>query len=102
MTNIKYVPQLFCNLISLTSVLNKGNKLTGNKNSISIQKLNWKYWFDQHIESGDGELVGAEIETLQTDITAICRGCMHTVLGHPSAETINMTAKKITSKYNAA
>ena len=64
LTNVKNVPQLFCNLISLTSVLNKGYKLTGNEKGISIQKLNRKYLFDQHIKSGDGELVGVEIETM--------------------------------------
>ena len=93
LTNVKYVPQLFCNLMSLTSVLTKGFKLTGNKIGISIQKLNRKYLFDQHIKSGDGELAGIQIDTLQPDITTICRRCMHAVLGHPSTETTNMTAK---------
>ena len=79
LTNVKYVPQ--------------GYKLTGNKKGISIQKLNRKYLFDQHIKSRDGELVGVEIETLQTDTTTICRGCTHIVLEHPSSETTNMTAK---------
>ena len=81
--------------MSLTSVLSRGCKLTGNEKGISIQKLNGKYLFDQHIKSGDGELVGGEIVTTQTDVTAICRGCTHAVLGHPSVETTNMTAKKI-------
>ena len=49
--------------------------------------------FDQHIKSGDGELAGIQIDTLQPDITTICRRCMHAVLGHPSTETTNMTAK---------
>ena len=64
LTNVKNVPQLFCNLISLTSVLNKGYKMTGNEKGISIQKFNRKYSFDQLIKSGDGELVGVEIETM--------------------------------------
>ena len=65
----------------------------GNKKGISIQKLNRKYLFDQHIKGRDGELVGVEIETMQTDVTAICRGYMHAVLGYPSAESTNMTLK---------
>ena len=93
LTNVKYVPHFFCNLISLTSVLSEGYKLTGNEKGISIQKFNKKYLFDQHIKSRDGELVGVEIETLQTDTTTICRGCTHIVLEHPSSETTNMTAK---------
>ena len=67
----------------------------GNEKGISIQKFNRKYMFDQHIKSGDGELVGVEIVTTQTDVTAICRGCSHAVLGHPTTETTNMTAKKL-------
>ena len=42
---------------------------------------------------GDGSLAGVEIQTLQTDVTAICRGCTHAVLEHSSAETTNMTVK---------
>ena len=66
---------------------------------MSIQKLNRKYSFDQHIKSKDGELVGVEIETSQPDIMAICRGYTHAVLGHPSAETRNMTTKKLNLNY---
>ena len=51
--------------------------------------------FDQHIKSGDRELVGVKIVTTLTDVTAICRGCTHAILGHQSAETTNMTAKKL-------
>ena len=51
--------------------------------------------FNQSIKSGDGELVGIKIETQQVDIMAVCRGCTHAVLGHPSTETTNMTAKKL-------
>ena len=91
--NVKYIPQLFCKLISLTSILRKEYKLMGNKNGIANQKFNKKYLFDQRIKSRDGELVGIEIETQQVDMTAVCRGCMHAVFGHSSAETTNMTAK---------
>ena len=79
--------------MSLTSVLSRGCKLTGNEKGILIQKLNRKYSFDQHMNIGDGSLAGVEIQTLQTDVTAICRGYMHAVLGYPSAESTNMTLK---------
>ena len=50
--------QRFCNLISLTSVLNKGFKLNRNEKEMTIKKANIEYMFDQGIKSGDRELVG--------------------------------------------
>ena len=52
------MPQLFCNLISLTSVLNKGFKLDGNQSKISIRKSNMEYMFNQRIKSRDREVAG--------------------------------------------
>ena len=58
LTNVKYVPQLLCNLISLASVLNKGFKLNGNEKGFTIKEANKGHMFDQPIKSGDGELAG--------------------------------------------
>ena len=54
LNNVKYVPQLFCDLISLTSVLDKGFKLNRNEKGMAIKKANMKYMFDQGIKSGEG------------------------------------------------
>ena len=56
MINIKYVPQLFCNLISLTSILSKGFTLDGNEKGMAIKKANMEFMFDKCIKSGDREL----------------------------------------------
>ena len=61
LTNVKYVPQLFCNLISLTSVLTKGFKLNGNEKGMTKKKANMEYMFDQRIKNGDRELAGIRI-----------------------------------------
>ena len=37
LTNMKYVPQLFCNLICLMSILNKGFKLNGYEKGMTIK-----------------------------------------------------------------
>ena len=55
--NVKYVPCLFCKLISLTSTMSRGFKMTGNGDGITIQKANMSYRFDQQIKSGDRELL---------------------------------------------
>ena len=52
--NVKYVPRLFCKLISLTT--------NENGDGITIEKASTSYTFDQQIKSGDGEFVGLEIK----------------------------------------
>ena len=93
LTNVKYIPQLFCNLISLTSVLNKGFKSNGNENGMIIRKENTEYMFDQRIKSGDGELAGIRIDIWDVETAGVCRGCTHAILGHPCKYITNLTAK---------
>ena len=57
LSDVKYVPRLFCKLISLTTTMNKGFKMTGNGDGITIQKASTSYRFNQQIKSGDGESV---------------------------------------------
>ena len=49
--NVKYAPRLFCKLISLTTTMNRGFKMTGNGNGITIEKESTSYMFDQQIKS---------------------------------------------------
>ena len=93
LTNVKYVPQLFCNLINLTSVLNKGFKLNGKQDGMAIRKVNTECMFDQRINNGDGELVGIQIEVWDAEMAGICRRYTHAILGHPYTHVTNMTAK---------
>ena len=53
--NIKYVPSLFCKLISLTTTMNIRFKMTGDGNGITIQDASTSYRFDQRIKSGEVE-----------------------------------------------
>ena len=70
----------------------------GNEKGISIQKLYRKYLFDQHIKSGDGELVGVEIETTQTDITPICMEMYACSVGTSKCRNYEYDCKKMKSK----
>ena len=88
LTNVKYVPQLFYNLISLTSVLNKGFML-----GMTIKEANTEYMFDQRIKSWDRGLAGIWIERWNTETAGVCKGCTHAILGHPSRYITNLTAK---------
>ena len=45
--NIKYVTRLFCKFISLTTMMNRGFKMTGDGDGITIQKAAMTYRFDQ-------------------------------------------------------
>ena len=92
LTNVKYVPQLFCNLISLISVLNKGFNLNGNENGMTIRRGNTEYMFDQHIKSRDRALAGIRIDIWDVETADVCRGCTHAILGHPCEHITNLIA----------
>ena len=59
--NVKYVPDLFCNLVSLTQAMNIEFELKGEKNEMKLTKKDKTYCFDQVIPSGKGLLPGIMI-----------------------------------------
>ena len=61
MKNVKYVPELYCNLFSISAALKEGCTLEGDKDSIKINNSNQFYLFDQRINSGTGLLFGVKI-----------------------------------------
>ena len=72
--NVEYESDLFCNLISLTTVLQKGFKLSGDKNGIYLKKSNVTYNFNKKFKSGEGQQAGIKIIKLTDDIAAIGMG----------------------------
>ena len=82
--NIKYVPCLFCKLISLTTIMNRGFKMTGNGQLITIEKASTSYMFDQQIKSGDGDLIGLEIKLGKIEYKNLHFRSTHAILGHAS------------------
>ena len=93
--NVKYVPYLFCKLISLTNIVPKGFKLSGDGNGVHLKKSNVTYNFSKKIESGEGQLLGMKIIKLTDEIAAIGIGSAHAVLGHPSYFFTNSIATKL-------
>ena len=94
--NVKYVPRLFFKLISLITIMNRGFKITGNGHRINIEKASTSYTFDQRTKSGEGELIGLEIELGKIEYADLhIIGSMHTILDHPSNHLTNLMAEKI-------
>ena len=93
--NIKYVPRLFYNLISLTTTMNRGFKMTGNGHGITIEKASIPSTFDQRIKSRHGELIGLEIELGKIEYANQDIGSMHAILRHPSNQLTNLTAERM-------
>ena len=57
--------------------MNRGFKITGNGNGITIEIASTSYMFDQQIKSSDGELIGKEIKIEKLSMqTCILEACM--------------------------
>uniref|UniRef100_A0A7S2R067 Uncharacterized protein n=1 Tax=Eucampia antarctica TaxID=49252 RepID=A0A7S2R067_9STRA len=65
--DVKYVPELYCNLFIISAALKEGCTLEGNQDYIKIKKKIASYMFDCKIKSGKGILYGIKIETRKDD-----------------------------------
>ena len=63
MKNVKYVPQLYCNLFSITAALKEGRKLEGDIKSIRLIKGGRTYEFDRRVRSGKAALFAIKINS---------------------------------------
>ena len=61
MRNVKYVPQLYCNLFSITAALGEGCKLAGDIKSLTLMKKDKIYVFDRKVKSGKSTLFAMKI-----------------------------------------
>ena len=99
--DVKYVPELFCNLFSIPMALRNGCTLEGSKDRLIIKKDNKKYFFDKRIKSGNGILFGIEIIEKKEEhkhhekskIVDIMR--YHEMLGHASEAMTRSTAARM-------
>merc|ERR1712154_353330 len=90
------VPDMYCNLISMTKLMEKGYKITGKNNEIKVEKNEFFITFDRKVRSGSGMLVG--IILLRRNVTNISEKrernevlSAHHVLGHPSPSLTRAT-----------
>ena len=63
MKYIKYVPQMYCNLFSITAALKEGSKLEGDIKSIRLIKGGRTYEFDRRVRNGNVALFGIKINS---------------------------------------
>ena len=100
LTNVKFIPELNCNLLSLTRTINVGFSMTGNKTGIWISKDAMTYHFDRRFKSESGELYGLKIDDrdVRTNINAraankLSASVVHAKLGHAGETYTRETAK---------
>ena len=68
LNKVHFVPDMYCNLFSITAEMDKGFSVTGRKdNFLTIRKKDMVFKFDQIIKSGAGKLLG--IHMTPTDKT---------------------------------
>jgi hypothetical protein len=111
MKQYKQVPDLWCNLFSLTAALNDGWILSNKSKMITLTKDGVSLTFDKIIPSGDGYLCGVEIVPARETAaaaTTLAEGAtldindFHLIMNHAAEETLHLTAKahgiKLTGK----
>ena len=99
LSNVKYVPEIYCKLISLTQVMNNGFEMNGRKQEITIKKGKHSYCFDNVVRSGKGILLGMNIQAANDPKKRIMKKIsmqnMHDRLGHPGPRATVATSMKL-------
>lgn len=108
--NVKYVPKLHCNLISLSQLLSDGKELRGSKTMMKVISENRPVLiFDRKISSGKGFLFVVKISTNDFNQKAIGGAnkvrfsknkrininLAHQLLGHPGSAILRSTAASL-------
>jgi len=98
--NVKYVPELWTNLFSITAAMSHGYKVSGEKSVLHLSKGEFKLSFDWIIKSPTGYLLGIQMipQTGQGTAAAMIEGHsitfnnLHCLLGHASEAKVRATA----------
>ena len=101
--DVKYVPELWTNLLSLTKIMQNGGKIESKENALMLVKANQEMIFDKKYKAGDGFTMGVEIEPIGEEISQVCAATnenrkrmhiedFHRLLGHPSEAKTRDTA----------
>ena len=88
LTKVKYVPDLWCNLFSITAAMTQGFAIESDGLDIVVKKENFKLTFDK--KTNTGFLLGVDIMRKQTEAaTVMMEGSkisykkFHQMLAHP-------------------
>ena len=103
MTNVKFVPELYCKLFSVTTALDKGFQIGNKGRKIFLQKGDFRIAFDKVFETKTGFILGVDLavhtsEMAQTGLEAgreINVNELHEKLGHPPEESTQKTGKML-------
>jgi Reverse transcriptase (RNA-dependent DNA polymerase) len=99
--NVRYVPELWVNLFSLTAAMRQGCTMVGREFNITLTKGDTRLEFDQVIKSTNGHLLGVQLiprHTGQAAMTSFTEGHkinvneLHNLLGHTSERKTKATA----------
>ena len=106
MKNVKVVPDLFCNLFSISAALKEGCRLEGNATELTVSIGNRKYRFDNKIKSGKGFVFGIRINSDGKSTSSVPVQTSHHIqiiherLGHPGENITRSTAKNLGMKLH--
>ena len=111
MENVKYVPELYCKLFSLTTALDKGFQIGNVGRVINLRKGNFQIAFDKVFETKTGFISGVDIIQRNNSLAQAALDAgkevnindFHQRIGHPSEEIVRKTAEnlglKLTGKF---
>ena len=100
---VKYIPGMYCNLVSLTQLMAKYFVLKGTKECLKLVKGKTIIEFDQKVKSGKGVIFGVRItdgkkelvqKTPQKEKQGLLKDKLHSLLGHASLYKTLATGKK--------
>ena len=98
--NVLVVPEMYCNLISMTQLMEKGARVEGKSGQIWVNNGKKAILFDRKIKSGNGTLLGIKVverkEKLQRNKTT---GSAHHLFGHAGHNITRETARKYGLSY---
>jgi hypothetical protein len=101
---VKYVPELWTNLLSLTKVIQNGAEIRSKDKALMMVKGNHEIIFNHRYKAGDGFTLGIEMVPIRKQFGQACAATnekrktmniedFHRLLGHPGEEKTKETAK---------
>ena len=98
--NVSVIPELWCNLFSITAALHNGCKLSNHGTMIKLSKNSFEMKFDRSIKTESGHVYGVKIvpKSGEVAMAVMCQGAkftlsqLHRRLGHPSTNIVKTTA----------
>lgn len=95
---VKFVPNLACNLLSISTALQNRCTMEGLSKMIKLKKGKSKNKFDQKLKKGKGNMYGIRIIDKIKDKSLLSMNKIHDMLGHTSKHIIKAIVEKLNMK----